>query len=276
MFGYIGPCRDELRVREEAEYRAWYCGLCRCIGGRYGQGARLALSYDCAFVALLLAGVAGEDSLMAARCPYKPFRKRPMAAPCPALDFAADLDILLAWHKLKDDWRDERKWTAPGGKLLLRRAARKAAARAPALASAIQGGIAELTDLERQGCKELDAAADAFARMMRAVGEEAPLQGRGKRVLPHVLCHMGRWVYLMDAWEDRAKDQKSGAYNPFLAAGAGKERARFLLAVSQNEAAGAYGLLEVRSHRGLLDNIIFEGCAGRMRGVLEGKDEQSL
>lgn len=26
MFGYIAPCRPELRIREEKEYKAWYCG----------------------------------------------------------------------------------------------------------------------------------------------------------------------------------------------------------------------------------------------------------
>ena len=28
--------------------------------------------------------------------------------------------------------------------------------------------------------------------------------------------NLGKWVYLMDAWDDREKDEKSGSYNPFL------------------------------------------------------------
>ena len=277
MYGYIAPCREELRVREEMEYKAWYCGLCRCLGRRCGVSARLALSYDCAFVALLLSGVSGEAELKAAICPFKPWKKRPMADGGVSLDFAADLDILLAWHKLADDWRDERRLQAPLGKALLHGAAQKAKRGAPALSEVIAKGIQALTELEKQNCAELDAAADVFACMLRQIGELAPVNGQGKRILPHVLYHMGRWVYLMDAWADRAKDQKSGSYNPFLASGAGKERAEFLLALSLNQACAAYELLRVEAHKGLLDNILFEGCAARMRGVLaEVEDEQPI
>lgn len=277
MFGYIVPCRDELKIREEAEYKAWYCGLCRSIGWRYGQFARLALSYDCAFIALLLSGVTGEGGLETARCPFRPIKKRPMAMGSESLFFAADLDILLAWNKLADDWRDEHKPGAPLGRMALFGAVRRAEGRAPGLAKAIREGVAELMELEKENCNELDAPADAFARMMRSVGTCAPLpQGPARRIVPHVLYHIGRWVYLMDAWDDRGKDERKGAYNPFLASGAGKERARFLLALSQNEALAAYELLNIEAHKGLLDNIVYEGCAGRMRGILEAKDEQSL
>jgi len=273
MFGYIGPCRDELKIREEAEYKAWYCGLCKSIGRRYGQTARLALSYDCTFVALLLSGAAGEiGGLCMSRCPYHPFKKRPMAYESSALSFATDLDILLAWYKLSDDWRDEHRVAAPLGKLAMMGAARRALKRAPELSKAIGFGIAELIELEKANCRELDAPADAFARMMRAVGDCAPgLEGTAKRVVPQILYHMGRWVYLMDAWDDRTSDSKRGVYNPFLATGSGEERARFLMAVSQNEALGAYELLNIEAHKGLLDNILYEGCAARMRGILEAK-----
>ncbi len=273
MFGYIGPFQDELKVREEREYKGWYCGLCRTLGRKYGPAGRLALSYDCTFVALLLSGIEGGGALQPGRCPYKPLPKRMIAAPCEALDFAADLDLLLAWHKLADDWRDERKISASAGRLALAPAAKKARRQRPALAAAIEAGMRELTALERQGCRDLDGAADAFARMMRQVGEQAGLAGRQGKVLPHVLYHLGRWVYLMDAWADRGKDKKSGAYNPFLAAAAGKERARFLLDLSLNEAVGAFELLEPEAHRGLLNNILYEGCGARMAKILEGEDE---
>ena len=28
MFGYIGTIESELKVREAASYKSWYCGLC--------------------------------------------------------------------------------------------------------------------------------------------------------------------------------------------------------------------------------------------------------
>lgn len=276
MFGYIAPCRPELRIREEKEYKAWYCGLCRELGHSYGQTARLGLSYDCAFVALLLSGASGLGEWDMARCPYKPAPKRPMASPCWPMAFGADLNILLSWYKMQDDWKDERKPLSGLGRLAWRGYARRAEQRAPELAQAVAAGIRELTALEKENCKELDAPADAFARLMRAVGEAAPLTGSTGRVLPHVLYHLGRWVYLIDAWDDRDKDREKGAFNPFLASGAGRERAEFLLHLSLHEATNAYELLGIDLHKGLLDNIIYVGCLGNTRRILEGQDEQSL
>ena len=45
MFGYIRPRIDELRVREAAEYRAAYCGLCRCLGKRCGMSSRFLVKF---------------------------------------------------------------------------------------------------------------------------------------------------------------------------------------------------------------------------------------
>lgn len=109
MFGYIKPNIPELRVREKARYDAWYCGLCRRLGARYGTAARALLSFDCTFLALLAASVSGEDSpedLL--RCPFKPFgKKRAMlGSPSAALDFAADVCIILSEFKLSDDIAD--------------------------------------------------------------------------------------------------------------------------------------------------------------------------
>ena len=50
MFGYIVPLKQELRMRELAQYNAYYCGLCASIGARFGQTARLTLNYDSTFL----------------------------------------------------------------------------------------------------------------------------------------------------------------------------------------------------------------------------------
>ena len=241
MYGYIRPNQDELRIREYTEYRAYYCGLCKCLSAEYGEIARSVLSYDCTFIALLL---------------------------------AADMDVLLAYYKLEDDWRDDKNPAAVCAKAALGGAMKKAANRQPEMDRAISRGLKELGELEKANCSELDAPADAFARMMKSVGLSAPIENRGDRIaLAHTLYHLGRWVYLIDAWDDRDKDKKKGSYNPFIASGADKDRAEFLLNCSLNEAINAYQLLNLLSHEGLLDNIILDGCPAKNREVLGGKDE---
>lgn len=31
MFGYVTPCKMELKIKEYEKFRAYYCGLCKTI-----------------------------------------------------------------------------------------------------------------------------------------------------------------------------------------------------------------------------------------------------
>ncbi len=279
MFGYIGPEKSELKVRELSLYQAFYCGLCKSIGARCGQGARLTLSYDCTFFAMLLCSFSKYGGCEQRRCAYKALgRKRPVVKRCDALDFAADLNVLLSYYKCKDDWADERSLRGAAGSMALAAAGKKARSLRPALDAAIQKGLGRLSEIEKDDLRShsLDEPADAFASMMRDCIDSAPVEESQKKTLRVLMYHLGKWVYLMDAWDDKEKDRKSGAYNPFLSAGAEKERASFLLNASLNEAIKAYELLDIVSLKGILDNIFYEGCVNRTKALLEagGKHEQ--
>ena len=54
MFGYVVVNQEALDAPSLRRYRAFYCGLCRTLGGRYGMAARMALTYDMTFLILLL------------------------------------------------------------------------------------------------------------------------------------------------------------------------------------------------------------------------------
>ena len=59
MFGYVRPPLALLAPEEADRFRRIYCGLCRTLGQRHGQRARLILNYDFTFLAILLS--AGEE-----------------------------------------------------------------------------------------------------------------------------------------------------------------------------------------------------------------------
>ena len=54
VFGYVVASIDELTQPQKDRYSAVYCGVCRQIRQRSSNLARLGLSYDMAFLALLL------------------------------------------------------------------------------------------------------------------------------------------------------------------------------------------------------------------------------
>ena len=101
--------------------------------------------------------------------------------------------------------------------LLLRRSYRKAARLRPDFDRLVQGCLGELAELERESCPSIDRPADTFARLLAGAAEEEPDPVR-RRVLAQLLYHLGRWIYLTDAADDLAKDQRSGSYDPLPAA----------------------------------------------------------
>lgn len=273
MFGYISPLQGELKLNELAIYRAYYCGVCKEIGRKLGQVARFTLSYDCTFIAILLESICVEKNVITTeRCPRHPFKKHSVAHTSENISFVANINLLLAWYKIKDDWQDEKKIFAPSASCLLKGAAAKAAKENPKLNESILNGINELSELEKANCTDLDAPADAFARMMLQALKVAPYKNANdKIVVSHLAYHIGRWLYIIDAWDDRESDRKSGSYNVFNSCNADRERAEFLLNCSMNEAIDAYDLLDIKCNKGLLDNIIYDGCRKKDEEVLGKK-----
>ena len=53
MFGYVKVYKPELKMKEFEMYRGIYCSLCKQLGKSYGLFARMTLSYDFAFMAIL-------------------------------------------------------------------------------------------------------------------------------------------------------------------------------------------------------------------------------
>ncbi|MDO4568384.1 MAG: DUF5685 family protein [Clostridia bacterium] len=268
MFGYVRPMDCELRIKDKALYDAFYCGLCRSLHANYGVAARTLLSYDCTFIALLVASPEEQELPVPHRCAVKGFKKKPSMPESDALKFAAALNVLLSWYKLADDYRDEKRVSARMGALPLSGAFKKASALYPASAEAIASGLGELHEIERADGAGIDPPADAFARMIKGCLADAPLSAENKLIVGEIAFHLGRWIYLADAWDDRRKDEKSGSFNPFNNACADAQRARFLMYLSLNEAAKAYDLLDARANRAVLDNIIRLGCFHRTEQLL--------
>lgn len=281
MFGYVTPDKAELKMRQYSRYRAFYCGLCRTIGQRYSEKARLTLNYDCAFFALALNNVMGAARCSLKRCAYKPIEKpRMMIEQNAAMDFAADMNLALAYNKLADDKRDEhgvKRVSATLGRGMLTGDYKKAKANSPLLCEKIEEGIMELCAIENAGCEDIDAPADAFATLMANAAICAPIEDRLKRKAFAAMCAgLGRWIYLIDAWEDRASDEKTGAYNAFVLAKADSERAGVMLYNSLFEAQQAYMLLRPLDDGEIVENILIDGCAARTRRVLGGYDDKPL
>lgn len=216
MFGYVRPSLERLSEEDKARFGAAYCGLCRTLGERYGQAARMILNYDFTFLAILL-WPGEEPEALHRSCVAHPFAGRDYYPGNPALELAADESVILFWWQLRDALDDPGKGKAKyrAAALALKSAYRKARDRRPAFDAAAREQLERLRAMEEARCPSLDEPADAFAKLLSAAAGEAddPVK---RRVLEQLLYHMGRWIYLVDAADDLAKDFVSGSYNPLI------------------------------------------------------------
>lgn len=278
MFGYVRPVRDELKVKEWKYYRAAYCGVCDAMGRRMGLAARMFLNYDFTFLAMLLLPPDPRPELSRCRCPARLWcRKRDCTAVHPGMDLAADESVILTYWKLRDGILDGSFWKRQGARLLvllLTPAYRRAARARPEYARTVEDCLARLHQLEEENCPSLDRPADAFACLLSAAAPATGNSGQD-RAVEQLLYHVGRWIYLVDAWDDLEEDLEQGNYNPLAArfpdgAAAHREDVRITLCHSRNLAASALELLDRGAWRGILENIVYLGLPAVERMVFDG------
>ena len=109
MFGYVTANKPELKIREFARYKGYYCGLCHTLLENHGRRGQMTLTYDMTFLVILLSSLyEPKEEEMRKRCLIHPAKKQYMIQNEVSV-YASDMNILLTYDHLKDDWDDERK-----------------------------------------------------------------------------------------------------------------------------------------------------------------------
>lgn len=219
MFGYVVAEKPSLRLREYDYYRATYCGLCHAMDKCTGCASRLTLSYDMTFFALIREMLEGEEVLFVKkRCPRHPIKKIETVEINPQLEYSAYVGGILTAGKIEDNINDEKgakRAIASFLRLFFSKMEREADKNLPELACLVSEKLAELHDIEEGEVASIDIPADVFGDMMASLLSYG-LDGDKKLVASNIGKRIGRWIYIVDAFDDYDKDRKSGSYNPFV------------------------------------------------------------
>lgn len=276
MFGYVRPYKPELLVRELSRYQSVYCGICKQIGHDYGQLPRLTLGYDLTlFAVLLLALTDNETTEHLEGCISNPLKKRPVLKGGEILRQAAALTVLMAYHKAKDNAQDEHPVLGRSLQLTLMPAWRKAARNYPVYEDLISQHLKRLDALE-SGPPDLKAAAIFGDLLADILAQAAPLATKDPAIqagLSRFGQHLGAWIYLLDAIDDRERDCNNGSWNPFAPLGpdAAREQARELLEQHEIEMDRIAALLPYDRDAGLMGNIVTAGLLAARDTILSGR-----
>lgn len=259
MFGYVTANLRELTKEQQKRYGSVYCGICRRIREQAGNLARLGLSYDMAFLSLLLMSLyEPEEQSRSESCVLHPLAKRPWVDN-EFIRYGADMNVALSYFNCLDDWQDDGKRTAKAMAGRMGKHLPQIERRYPRQCAAIRESIQKLGELEKANCPNPDETAGAFGALL---GElfvwQEDLWSRDLRSLGDAL---GRFIYLLDAVQDYDKDKKKGKYNPFLAAGSGKNPQKWeeYLVLTMARCTAAFEKLPLVQDKAILDNILYSG-----------------
>ncbi|MDP4092560.1 MAG: DUF5685 family protein [Bacillota bacterium] len=284
MFGYILPEKQELKVKEYEIFRAYYCGLCKAIGLRSGQLKRFLLNYDTAFLALFLSALSDEDMhVCPERCAAHPLKKRLTAKKNQSIEYASDINVLLAYYNLKDNWKDDKSLLSGSAVLTLAACHKKLKKEHLQKCDIIEKRLEELSGLEKEKCSSMDRAAEPFARLMEEIFAFKPLctDDKTEKILRWIGYNIGKWVYIVDAFDDIEKDIKKDSYNPLVLQynydGGNaeefkiriREKVEFNLTYALAEIAKAFELLDIKRNKGLVENIIYMGMLRKTEQILK-------
>lgn len=282
MFGYIVPEKRELKIKEYELFRGYYCGLCKSMGRCHGILSRLALNYDSVFLGLLMSSVHNEKPVLKKEvCMVNPLKKKWIVKESSSIDLAADINILLTYYKLKDNIRDEGDLLSKLGQLVFRRGYKKSASRNKNLDDIIAASIDLQIELEKRNCSSVDKAAEPFANMLSRLVVAGYTDGDRSvsRILEWIGYNLGKWIYIIDAYEDLEGDFIRGSYNPLLSQYnyngrnikdfkiAIAEEVRIVLLQALSQTAGSMELLKL-NNKGIIDNIVYEGLYGKTDSIL--------
>jgi hypothetical protein len=287
MLGYVTIEKNELKVRDYTLYQGYYCGICKSIARRIGQIPRLGLSYDAVFLALVLAGFEDtKDTLKLEHCITHPIEKKPVIYDNAAIDYGADVMVILTYHKFLDDWKDEKSVAGFAGKTALRHAYKKLEKRYQNLCTNVEKALTKLSLLEEGKSTSVDQTAEAFSDLMEVLFtgflEGSSLSAKEEkqtRVLAQLGRALGRWIYIIDALDDYEKDMEKGCYNPLIYRKNHLDGMDTLLYQCLGEIAMTYDLLELKQNTEIVENIIFMGLRARTDQILRERidtDEQSI
>lgn len=262
MFGYIYINQKELSDESKKQYQSYYCGLCQVLRKSSGVKGQMLLNYDMTFLIILLTGLyelqnRKEDFI----CPLHPGKKKE-AFINEASQYASDMNVLLSYHNLVDDWKDNKSYPKHVISLMLKKDYRRISRKYPRQAAAVENYMNLLDMLESKREENIDAISGLTGEMLGEIfawkddiwAEELHCLG----------FYMGKFIYLMDAYEDLEKDKKKNEYNPFedLAKKNPKDFetiSKLILTSMMSECAKSFERLPILLHADIIRNILYSG-----------------
>ncbi len=283
MFGYIITNKAELKLKDYERYREYYCGVCNSLRERYGITSALTLSYDVTFMVILLSALyEPQTKRNSKRCMVHPVNKH-FYLSNDMIDYAADMCILLSYYKCLDDWQDDRKITRLTYSAISRKNVRQICSKYKKQAEAVREGIKRLGEFEKNGIDNIDMLSSEFGRLLGTLFCQTCREkcfDTFYNELYDMGYHLGKYIYILDAYDDLEEDINKDRFNPFKKISESDvdfdAYVKELLLMEAADAARAFEMLPIVKDVDILRNIIYSGMWIKYYQIYRRKNEKSL
>ena len=279
MFGYVLPDKPNMFMKDYAQYRAFYCGLCKSIGKKCSQVMRFTTNYDITFLNVLYHAVFDKDvTIKKEGCILNPFVKKPIVKDDELTKDIIDVNNILGHYKCVDDIIDNHstsKWMFD--KILLKRHYKRSKVNFKKIDSIVSKGYDHLRELEQDNCSSIDRVADPFANIMKGITKEL-FREKYTEDLGEMMYALGKWVYLVDAIDDIDNDYKEKKFNLFLVDYDYIDKKTFLMekhdvlefALKNCEQViqNSFDKIKITRYEGVLTNILWYGIKAKTQDIL--------
>ncbi|SUY47835.1 Uncharacterised protein [Clostridium putrefaciens] len=274
MFGYVTPCKMELKIKDFEIFKAYYCGVCKSIKSSYGNIPRISLNYDMTFLAILIDALLDEPfHLNLKRCPVHPLKKRLYVTNNNSVNYASNLNITLTHYKLLDDLNDEKDFKYKILYSISNLYIKKNPLYLKDVESQIQISLEKLSTQEKNiNETNIDSISDTFADLTGILLTSYNFKDHSFiEDLYWLGYNLGKWIYLIDAIDDLKDDMKHNKFNPInhcfnennlsylefypLI----KDRVEFTLVYCASQCIDIFYKLPIKKNKDLIENILKYG-----------------
>lgn len=260
MFGYVNVYKPELKMKDYYKYKAYYCGLCDVLKNKYGRAGQMTLSYDMTFLIILLSSLYETNTVKEQkRCVIHPLKVHDLLRN-EITEYVADMEIALSYHHLKDDWMDEKSITGYAGAKLLKKKYNKVERQYPRQCRRISECLKQLQDIEKQCEINIDMVSRCFGELMSEIFVYR--QDVWESTLRKLGFYLGKFIYILDAYDDLEKDHRKRNYNPLHhieQASSFDEDCYQMLTMMMAECTKEFEKLPCLIDLDILHNILYEG-----------------
>ena len=276
MFGYVIIDKPNILIKDYQTYRSYYCGLCKSIGKTNGNLMRFTLNYDIVMLALLAFNYEEcEPVFKKGKCPVHCFRKIEYVDNNVLFERISDINVILGYYKVYDDVLDENKHKAI--KCGITPYYKKSAKRMPKFDLSVKEGYDRLRKEEKDK-NTISVLSDIFGSILMSAGDA--VTDKCDSTLRELLFYVGKWIYIIDAYDDIKKDFENHSFNPFLRENKNLDdiffdnaeaEARRLLYECLDKISSAYNKMKITVSEGALSNIIYLGLKNRTETIIKGR-----